>query len=67
MKHRTKVTAETEIKPEMLTINQLSARGILPEKTIRKLIASGQLPCVKAGNRSYVNYQVFLDVLDSKR
>jgi hypothetical protein len=45
--------------PQMLTIPQLSARGYLPERAIRRLVAEKAIPTVKVGNRRYINLTVF--------
>ena len=47
--------AEFSKTPEMLTVRQAAQRGILPERTIRRLISDGKIPTVKAGTRRYLN------------
>ena len=44
------------VKPEMLTIRQTAQRKILPERTIRRLVAQGKIPVVRSGKVMYLNY-----------
>ena len=50
--------------PEMLTIRQAAQRGILPERTIRRLIADGKIPAIKSGRTNYINYSVLVSQLN---
>ena len=56
-------TQPTIIKPEMLSIRQAAARGILPERAIRKLITIKKIPVVRSGNRQYINYTLLCEQL----
>jgi excisionase family DNA binding protein len=49
--------------PEMLTISQLAKRGILPERTIRRLVAERKIPVVRSGRTQYINYTLLCEQL----
>jgi hypothetical protein len=51
--------------PEMISIRQAAKRGILPERALRRFVASGQIPTVRSGRTMYVNYTQLLDDLRS--
>ncbi len=42
--------------PEMVTVRQAAQRGILPERTLRRLVAMGKLPVIRSGKVAYLNY-----------
>jgi hypothetical protein len=47
------------VKPQMLTLPQLAAQGILPARAIRRLVSEKKIPTVKVGTRTYINLAVF--------
>lgn len=60
----TQVTTQpTIIKPEMLSVRQAAARGILPERALRRLITLKKIPVVRSGNRQYINYTLLCEQL----
>ena len=50
------ISATTKPEIEMLTVRQVAKRGILPERTLRNLIAQGRIPTIKSGRTMYINY-----------
>ena len=52
-------------KPEMLSIRQTAARGILPERTLRRLVAQGKIKTVRSGKTHYVNFTTLVEQLNS--
>jgi excisionase family DNA binding protein len=56
---------EAKEKPVILTVRQVAMRGILPERTIRRLIAEKKIPILRSGRTQYINYGRLLEALDS--
>jgi hypothetical protein len=54
-----------EMKPEMITVRQAAARGVLPERALRRLIAEKKLKVVRSGRTQYINYSRLLDMLNN--
>ena len=52
-------------KPEMLTIRQTAMRGVLPERTLRRLVAQNKIPVVRSGKTMYLNYTRLCEQLNS--
>ena len=58
--------AETTInKPEMLTVRQVARRKVLPERTLRRLVATGKIPVIRSGKTMYLNYTRLCEQLQS--
>ena len=57
--------ATTNNPPEMLTIRQTAQRGILPERTIRRLVAENKIPVVRSGVVAYINFTRLCDQLNN--
>jgi hypothetical protein len=55
------------VKPQMLTIPQLAAQGILPARAIRRLVAEKKIPTVRIGTRRYINLVVFVRYLSGEQ
>lgn len=55
--------------PTFKTIRQTAATGILSEHRLRILVAKGECPGIKTGNRFLVNIEALAEMLDmqSKR
>jgi excisionase family DNA binding protein len=45
-------------KPQMLTVSQAAKTKILPERTLRRLVADGTIPSVKSGKTAYINFDL---------
>ena len=56
---------ETTDKPIMVTVRQAAATGVLPERTIRRLIAEKKIPILRSGRTQYLNYGKLLDALNN--
>ncbi len=52
-------------KPVMLTVRQAAATGVLPERTLRRLIAEKKIPVLRSGRTQYINYGKLLDALNN--
>ncbi|MDR1320941.1 MAG: hypothetical protein LBK56_05895 [Gracilibacteraceae bacterium] len=51
--------------PEMISIRQAAKRGVLPERALRRFVATGQIPTVRSGRTAYINYDLLLEQLQS--
>lgn len=56
---------QTESKPDMKTVRQAAKTGILPERTLRRLIATGKLPVIHSGKTMYLNYSALIEQLNN--
>lgn len=61
----TEFAAIQKVKPVMLTARQAAATGVLPERTIRRLIAEKKIPIIRSGRTMYINYTKLLETLES--
>lgn len=50
---------------EMMTPRQVAKTKILPDRTIRRLIAEGKIPTIKSGRTMYINYTLLSEQLAS--
>ena len=57
--------AATANRPEMVTVRQAAQRGILPERTLRRLVAQNKIPVVRSGKTMYINYTRLCEQLNS--
>ena len=60
----TELAAIQKEKPVMLTVRQAAATGVLPERTLRRLIAEKKIPVIRSGRTQYINYGRLVDTLD---
>ena len=44
-----------EVVPEMMSIRQVAATGILPEHALRCMEKQGKLPCIYSGRKCLIN------------
>lgn len=51
--------------PTMMTIREVARTGILSEYTIRALVKQGRVPCVKAGVKVLINFELFCEQLNN--
>lgn len=52
--------------PTFRTIRQTAATGILTEHRIRLMVATGECPGIRAGNRFLVNVEALAELLDAR-
>ena len=50
--------------PQMMTIRQIAATGLLPEHAMRQMEKQGKLPCIYSGRKCLVNYTRLLEQLN---
>lgn len=58
-------TGTTKKPPEMVTIRECAARGVLPEWCLRRLVAQKKIPVVKSGRTQYINYDRLIADLEN--
>ena len=58
------ITTTQDTKPLMLTVRQAAATGVLPERTLRRLIATKKIPVFRSGKTQYLNYSMLLEALN---
>jgi len=51
--------------PRMMTINETAATGILTAHALRSMVARGEIPYLKVGNRVLLNYDRLVDRLQA--
>ena len=56
---------KTVTVPQMLTVKEVAATGILPEHALRYLLKNGQLPAVFTGKKALINYTALVDYLNT--
>lgn len=52
--------------PKFLTIRQVAATGLITEHRLRVLVAQGNCPGIKTGNRFLVNIDALAERLDTE-
>ena len=50
--------------PQMVTIRQCAATGILPEHSLRTLVKLNRIPHIMVGNTAYINYTMLVEQLN---
>ena len=58
-------TAQSNAKPEMLTLRQAALRNVLPERALRRLAAQGKIPVVRSGKTQYINFTALVEQINS--
>ncbi len=51
-------------KPRFLTIREAAAEGILSEYRLRCMEKAGELPCIYAGKKCLINFDLLIDRLN---
>lgn len=51
--------------PKFMSIHQVAQTGILPEKCLRGMAKRGELPAIKVGNKTLVNFDRLVEMLNS--
>lgn len=52
--------------PEFRTVRQVAASGLISEHFLRQMIARGQCPGFRSGNRFLVNVTLLAEILDER-
>lgn len=50
--------------PRMMTIRQIAKTGLLPEHALRRMVNTGEIPSIKAGNKNLINYDRLVEMLN---
>lgn len=56
---------ENKTMPQMMTIRQVAATGILSEHAIRMLVKAGKIPHLTVGKKVLINLDTVLKMLES--
>ena len=51
--------------PRMMTINETAATGILTKHALRGMVAKGEIPYLKVGNRVLLNFDRLVERLQA--
>lgn len=51
--------------PKFMTIRETARTKILPENLLRQMEKQGKLPCIYAGKKCLVNFDLLVDQLNS--
>ena len=51
--------------PRFMTIREVARTGLLPEFRLRRMEKAGQLPCIHAGNKCLINFDLLVQQLNS--
>lgn len=49
---------------KMMTIPQIAQTGLLPEYTLRQMVAQGRIPVVQCGRYRRINLDILMAMLD---
>ena len=49
--------------PRIMTIREIAQTGFLTESALRKLVKTGEIPVIKVGNRSLINFDKLLNAM----
>lgn len=53
-----------ERMPRFMTIREVAKTGILPECCLRRMSRLGKLPAIKTGNKTLINYDRLVELLN---
>lgn len=53
-----------EKTPRFMTIHEVAKTGILSECCLRRMARRGELPAIKTGNRTLINYDRLVELLN---
>jgi excisionase family DNA binding protein len=48
-----------------MSIHEVAKTGILPERCLRKMAKEGRLPAIKTGNKTLINFDRLVQMLNS--
>ena len=51
--------------PQMMTVRQVAATGILPESAIRNMLREKKLPAVYSGKKAFINFDLMCQQLSN--
>ena len=52
-------------RPRFLTIRQVAKFGILTEYALRLMVKQGKIPHIQTGNKTLINYDLFLEQVNN--
>ena len=51
--------------PKFMSINQVAKTGILPGKLLYSMAKRGELPAIRSGNKTLVNFDKLVEMLNN--
>ncbi len=51
--------------PRFMTIKETAKTGILPESCLRRMAHRGELPAIKTGNKTLINFDRLVEMLNN--
>ncbi len=51
--------------PQMMTIREIAATGILPEHALRVLVKQKKIPYLTVGKKALINYNKLVEMLEN--
>jgi len=58
-------TKNANVLPRFMTIKETAMTGILPECCLRRMARKGELPAIKTGNKTLINFDRLVDLLNN--
>lgn len=58
-------TIKTAGLPKLMTIREVAATGIIPEYALRRLIKSGEIPCIYSGRKALLSFGRVCEILEN--
>lgn len=58
-------TIETTGLPKLMSIREVARTGIIPEHALRRLIKSGEIPCIYSGRKALLSFGKVCEMLAS--
>lgn len=66
---RKELTMETTIEttglPKLMSIREVARTGIIPEHALRRLIKSGEIPCIYSGRKALLSFGKVCEILEN--
>ena len=50
--------------PRFMSIHEVAKTGILPETCLRRMAHRGELPAIKTGNKTLINFDRLVELLN---
>lgn len=61
----TRTNFETARLPKLMTIREVARTGVIPEHALRRLIKSGEIPCIYSGRKALLSFGKVCELLEN--
>lgn len=61
----TRTNFETAGLPKLMSIREVARTGIIPEHALRRLIKSGEIPCIYSGRKALLSFGRVCEMLEN--